>query len=360
MAAAPQCIMLAPGRAAAANTLLAIACSSGPAATTAAPRGDAIARPTAEIVSCVDLPRGDARSHNLSGLAWDPAERRLFAISDREKLITVLEPRPGFLGFDLRPSITLDIDVDVERWDGEALAIVDDRFLVVANETEGTVFSVDRTGRDATRLELPPFRGARDNLGLEGIGYAASAEGRYVFVVNEEALEGDGPVSTAAHGTVVRILRHPLDGGADLEVAYLTDPIFADGEPSDNGVSDLAPLSPERLLLIERAYVTGKGNAVRVYEVDLRAASNIAALPDARAAVPVSKRLVVDLAVVSDERCSTPPGPQRRKTLDNYEGLALGPTLEDGRRVVFLVSDDNMRASQAPRVLTLAVAPGAL
>jgi hypothetical protein len=351
--------MPSPGRAAVANALLAVACSSGPGATTAASRSGAIARPTAEIVSCVDLPHDDARSHNLSGLAWDPAERRLFAISDHDKQLTVLEPRQGFLGFDLRPSIALEIDLDVDHWDGEGLALAGDRFLLIANETEAAVFSVDRSGRGATRLQLPPFPRIRHNLGLEGIGYTASAAGRYVFVVNEEALEGDGPVSTTAHGTVVRILRHPLDGGADLEVAYLTEPIFADGDPSDNGVSDLAPLSPERLLLIERAYVTGHGNATRVYEVDLRGAQDIAGLADARAAVPVHKRLVVDLAQVSDERCSTPPGPQRKKTLDNYEGLALGPTLEDGRRVLFLVSDDNMRATQVPRLLTVALAPDA-
>jgi len=347
-----------PGRIALAGTLFAVACTAGPPVVPSARTAGPIAAPGTEILSCFDLPRDDARSHNLSGLAWDPAARRLFAVSDRDKLVTVLEPRPGLVGFDLRPAIALDIDV--EPWDGEALAIAGDRFLVVANETDGAVYSVDRSGGTATRLALPAFRGIRDNLGLEGIGYAASAQGRYVFVVNEEAFEADGPVSTAAYGTVVRILRHPLDGGADLEVAYLTEPIFAEGAPSDNGVSDLAPLSAERLLVLERGYVHGRGNAVRIYVVDLRGARNIAGLADARHAIPVAKRLVVDLALVADARCSTPPGPQSRRSLDNYEGLAVGPTLDDGRRVLFLVSDDNLRASQVPRVLTLAVAPGSL
>lgn len=346
-------------RTAVACTLLASACNAGPPRIATPGRG-AAASPAVDMISCFDLPRDDPRSHDLSGLAWDPSARRLFAISDHEKTLTVLQPRPGFLGFDLQPSIALDIDIDVEGWDGEALAIAGDRFLLVANETWPAVFSVDRAGHDATPLDLPWSRGMRDNLGLEGIGYASSAAGRFVFVVNEQAVESDGPTSTTASGTVVRILRHPLDGGADLEVAYLTEPVFAEGTPADSGVSDLAPLSPERLLVMERSYVQGKGNAILIYEVDLRGAPNIAALADARAAVPLRKRLIVDLARVSDERCSMPPAPQRRRSLDNFEGLALGPTLDDGRRLVFLVSDDNHRRTQVPRVITLALAPGVL
>lgn len=342
-------------RAAAMALVMATACSADPAAV--AHPGPAQA---AEIISCVDLPREDRHSHNLSGLAWDPAARRLYAISDRDKWLAVLEPRPGFTGFDLRPAIALDIDIDLAAWDGEALAIAGDRFLLVANEDQPVIFSVDRSGRGATRLELPAFRGARDNRGLEGIGYAAGPGGRYVFAVNEQALERDGPASTTAQGTVVRILRHSLDDRPDREVAYLTDPIFADGSPADNGVSDLAALSTERVLLIERAFVHGSGNAVRIYEVDLRGAQDVTGLPDARAATPVRKRLVMDLAVLIDGRCSMPPVAQRRKSLDNYEGLALGPTLPDGRRLLFLVSDDNDRPTQIPRLLTIALPPGAL
>src|SRR5262245_26131481 len=232
---------------------LLIACHASPAA---GPVLGKLPKPRPEVLSCVDLPRNDPRSHDLSGLAWDPAAHLLYALSDREPRIVVLAPRPDFEGYEFRPSIPLELPV--ERWDGEALALAGDRFLVVADETRQAVFSVDRQGRDAERISLPWFRGMRHNLGLEGIGYAKAPEGRYVFAINEEALEGDGPPATAAHGTVVRLLRHPLDGGDDLEVAYLTDPIFVDGAPGDNGVSDIAALSRDRVLVLERAYVVGK------------------------------------------------------------------------------------------------------
>jgi len=297
------------------------------------------------------------RSHELSGLAWDPAAQRLYAVSDRNQALTVLVPSPDLARFDLAPSIPLDIELP--RWDGEGIALAGDRFLIVANETVPAIFSVDRAGHDARPLALQLRPGLRDNLGIEGIGYAAAGPRRYVFTVNEQALEGDGPISTVEHGTVVRITRHSLDGEPVLEVAYLTDPVFTAGH-GDAGVSDLAALSPDRVLILERSWVRGAGNSIRIYAVDLRGAPSIAALDDARRAAPVAKRLVLDLATVDDSRCSTPPGPQRRKIFDNYEGLAVGPVLGDGRRVLFLVSDDNDSRQQLPRVLALALPPGEL
>jgi hypothetical protein len=341
---------------------LAAACHAEPAVPAAPPpvvaHAPAMAHPPVEVLSCVDLPRDDPRSHDLSGLAWDPGERLLYALSDRNPWIVVLAPRADLSAYELREPIALDLPV--ERWDGEALALAGDRFLVVADETEPAVFSVDRAGRGRTRVALPSFAGTRHNLGLEGLGYAASASGRYIFAVNEQALEGDGPTSSIDHGTVVRLLRHALDGGADLEVAYLTDPIFAAGARGDNGVSDIAPLSPERVLVLERAWAQGNGNSARLYEVDLHRARDVLALADARAALPVAKRLVADVALLPDQRCPLPSQWQRRRTLENYEGMALGPTLPDGRRVLFLVSDDNSRATQDARVLALAIAPSAL
>lgn len=311
-----------------------------------------------EVLTCIDLPRDDPRSHDLSGLAWDAADHLLYAISDRAPWIVVLAPRADLSAYELRDPIPLDLPV--ERWDGEALALAGDRFLLVADETEQAVFSVQRDGRGGTRVALPAFGATRHNLGLEGLGYAASPSGRYVFAANEQALEGDGPTSSVTHGTVVRLLRHPLDGGADLEVAYLTDPIFTAGPRGDNGVSDIAPLSPDRVLVLERAWVQGSGNSVRLYDVDLRTAKDVLGLADARAAAPIAKRLVVDIALLPDERCAQPSQWQRRRTLENYEGMALGPTLPDGRRVLFLVSDDNSHATQDARILALALAPGDL
>lgn len=49
------------------------------------------------------------------------------------------------------------------------------------------------------------------------------------------------------------------------------------------------------------------------------------------------------------------PGTQPNPILDNYEALAVGPTLADGRRLLFVTSDDNASTTQVARVLVLAV-----
>ena len=41
--------------------------------------------------------------------------------------------------------------------------------------------------------------------------------------------------------------------------------------------------------------------------------------------------------------------------LDNIEGMAIGPTLPDGRRSLILVSDDNFAATQFTQFLLFAL-----
>ncbi|HET9624160.1 MAG TPA: esterase-like activity of phytase family protein [Kofleriaceae bacterium] len=311
------------------------------------------ARP--EVLACLDLPADDPRSHNLSGLAWDGAAHRLYSISDRDRSIIVLAPDPTFTRVELQPSIALDIPQ--AAWDAEAVVLAGERFLVVANETEAAAFSVDRTGHDARPLALPPFPGIVHNLGLESLGFRDG----FVFAANEEALTGDGPLATASAGTVIRIVRRPLAGGADRAVAYRTEPIFAVGaKRSENGVSDLLPLGADRVLVIERAWVEDTGNAVRIFEVDLRGAPDVLGVADARTVAAARKRLVVDIGGLPEDRCPPSRSAQQHRTLENYEGIALGPVLPDGRQVMFLLADDNGGKRQSARMLTLALPPGAL
>ena len=49
--------------------------------------------------------------------------------------------------------------------------------------------------------------------------------------------------------------------------------------------------------------------------------------------------------------------PQPSPLLDNYEGLARGPALPDGRRAIIVASDDNGRSDQTARVLVLGTVP---
>ena len=115
-------------------------------------------------------------------------------------------------------------------------------------------------------------------------------------------------------------------------------------------------LTEHELLVLERGFVLGSGNTVRVYRVSLRDAtdvSDVASLATAGIAA-VEKELVFDLADCPP-RDATNPGPQANPLLDNFEGLALGPHLPGGRRALLLQSDDNFRSTQITRLIVVGV-----
>ena len=46
--------------------------------------------------------------------------------------------------------------------------------------------------------------------------------------------------------------------------------------------------------------------------------------------------------------------------LDNFEGMAFGPTLADGRRTLVLISNNNFNPLQSTQLLVLALDPAVL
>jgi hypothetical protein len=239
--------------------------------------------------------------------------------------------------------------------DGEGIARAAEVLYVVAIETAARVERFDPAGRYLGTLPLPArfAEHARSNKGLESLG--ASPSGRHLFTANEAALEIDGPPASETRGTLVRIVSLRLGAGVAREHAYRTEPLGA-GQGGSMGVSDLAALSDDELLVLERGYQRGYGNTVRVFRVDLRTAPDVSKLDALGENTAVLKKtLVVDLATLPSQRASH-PGPQPNPVLENYESLALGPSLPDGTRVVLLASDDNESAAQRPRVLVLGLA----
>jgi hypothetical protein len=90
------------------------------------------------------------------------------------------------------------------------------------------------------------------------------------------------------------------------------------------------------MLVLERAYIAGVGNSLRLYEVDTRDGSDTL---DAARLVPggfrpMAKRLVADFAQLGLSR------------LDNTEAMARGPALRNGNRTLVCLSDDNFNPAQ--------------
>ncbi len=196
------------------------------------------------------------------------------------------------------------------------------------------------TGRDGRHLgELPvpgnlkltgTNRGPRRNFGFEGLtftphGVAAMVEGpRYE----------DGEPPTVGHGAVTRLTVWDRRGRVRAQYAYPVDrlpaaPVPPDGA-ADSGVSEILAVDEHRYLALERSWIQGVDYKVKLYEFDVRGATNVLsrkALPGARYR-PVAKRLVADLG-----RYGSPT--------QNLEALAWGPRLSSGECTLVVGSDDN-------------------
>ncbi len=106
--------------------------------------------------------------------------------------------------------------------------------------------------------------------------------------------------------------------------------------------------------MLERSFVPGEGNTIRIYRVSLKGAEDVSDEPTLAnpALKPVNKELLVDLANCSSSGATT-PGTQENPLLDNYESLEIGPRLPGGRRTLLLQSDDNFNDVQVTRLVAL-------
>jgi len=246
-------------------------------------------------------------------------------------------------------------ELRVDPWTGD--------YLWAQEGERNPAFLIDPSIREAKRdgkyvrdLPIPanekmtPTTGPPQNLALEGLTFAAL--GSLVASSVEGPLLQDGPVPTVERGALSRITLQSRFGPILAQYAYPQEKIFATPVPptafSTTGVSSLLAVDqvdPTKFLVMERAFVTGVGNKIRIYEIDTKGATNVANLSTLSGAKvkPVKKRLLVDLADVP------------LSTIDNVEGMTWGPRLPNGERTLVLVSDNNFAATQVTQFIALAV-----
>jgi len=302
-----------------------------------------------ELWSVFDLP-DDPRSRELSGLCWEAATRTFWAVQDERKTIIPLQADDALKRWTLGPPIPLDVPGPLDL---EGIAATPSTFLLVS-ELGPRLIEVDRQGKLLRDHKAPSkFAEALKNKSFESLALDPSRT--VLYTTSETALPRDGAAITSGTGPRVRIVRIDIPNGEVTERAYATDEAVVGG--GDYGVADLAAIDTDDLLVLERGFRKGAGNLVRIYRVDLTDSASIcqgieALSADARV---LPKTLVVDLSKLPTGNMPPARAPQLTPLMENYEGMTLGPVLPDGRQSLVLVSDDNGRASQTPRVVVLAI-----
>lgn len=279
------------------------------------------------------LSSGTTRAAELSGIAY-AGETGYWAVGDNGAkaiwgVYTSLNLGTGRIRSSL---VTAAVEAPELGSDSEGIALRPGRGTAwVADEATSTIgeFSLS-TGAKVGSVAVPAiYRPAnvQGNFGLESLAFGDGS----LWTANEEALKSDGPLSTTAAGSWVRIQRFSGPEFAPAaQYAYLTDPIsqmspFVAVERS--GLVDLLVLPDGRLLALERELGGWLPRfRSRVYLLDLTGATDVATLPSLADGgfTPAAKTLLW----------------QGVFGFTNFEGMTLGPRLTDGSYSLLLVSDN--------------------
>jgi hypothetical protein len=233
-------------------------------------------------------------------------------------------------------------------FDGEGLVRLRGE-LLASSETEPSIRRFGRDGRERESLDVPaefrvaPAGQATRNQTFESL--TLTADGRTLLTAVEGPLSGDG--TTADGRSRIRVLRYDRTRHGGFAVGeqyhYVAD--------AGLGVAELLAVDEADVLVLERGFVAGQGNTVRIYRTSFANAADATGKPlgAADAPPPAYKQLVADLADCPSAG-ATNPSPQPNPLLDNYESLAFG----DRGRSLLVGSDDNFSAGQVTRLLRLA------
>jgi hypothetical protein len=217
--------------------------------------------------------------------------------------------------------------------------------------SQPAVRAMDLQGRHLGELRLPrnlrltgTDRGPRRNFGFEGL----TVTPRTITAVTEGPRYEDGPPPTVERGAPARLTVWSRHGGLRGQYAYPLDALPAAPSPptgeADSGVSEILAIDQFRYLALERNWIPGVDYRVRLYEIDLRGATNVLgrrSLAGGPPYQPVTKRLVHDLSSVLSP-------------VQNLESMAWGPRLASGECTLVIGSDDNFHPDEATQFLAFA------
>ncbi|MFN2190640.1 MAG: esterase-like activity of phytase family protein [Candidatus Promineifilaceae bacterium] len=350
------------------------------------PTAHPVSTPEVELLGMVEFKTGyrygETEVGGLSGITYNPEEGHYYVLSDDRGG----DDPPRFYVVDIDLSdgklddgdvIFLDVvallDEEGEQFkagtiDPESIEYLGPDALYISSEgnltaqplSEPFVAKFKLSGEKISSLPLPEkflpdssgTVGIRDNKAFESL--TSTPSGELLYTALENALQQDGTIPTFEKGSPSRLLEfNPSQAKPGREFVYMVEPIPVSpkqpGYSADNGLAELQALDDGRFLALERSYVEGFGNTVRIFVTNTDGASEVSSMPSLPESAagetsytPMGKHLLVDMVDLGIQP-------------DNLEAMAFGPRLPDGRQSLILVSDNNFNPSQTTQFIVLAL-----
>ncbi len=240
--------------------------------------------------------------------------------------------------------------------------------LLVSDEYGPSLIEINRAGQLVRRYELPAnvvprdaatgtanhasdtgnSAGKRTNRGFEGL--AISPDGRTVYAMLQSAMLDEG----GGNGAINRIVAFDSRTARPLaQYAYRME-----DSSQGRGISALVAINEHEFLVLER---NNRGLGVdanlaspnkKVYRIDLTGASDVSRLNLVTAAAgsytPVSKQATPWLDLASATALAHPSlSALQGVSPEKWEGLAIGPRLNDGSYLVLAGTDNDYSVTQS-------------
>lgn len=230
----------------------------------------------------------------------------------------------------------------------------DEKFLFVANESalvqdqqvrgkcrENNNNGAPREEKKEEKRERVPGDGAKKDSDNENSNSNWGNSGSSGYWLN-------GVWTSTSHqscGKIVRIVKYTKDDSAKNPFKYASEYKYELEPEVDNGLSEILAISGNKILTLERSWDSSKQKVTaRIYRVELK---DEAIIPTEMKSVnqiekhpSLPKTLVLDLDTVISKLSNG------FHNIDNFEGMAMGPVLKNGKRSLLLVSDNNFSTKQ--------------
>jgi len=267
--------------------------------------------------------------------------------------------------------IDADHPADSLRFDPEGVRIMADGTFLVSDEYGPFIDQFNASGQRVRRMPVPArFRcaapkptpqeeqaantsGRQSNRGFEGL--ALTPSGNRLVALLQSPLIQDGGVDAKGRriGINIRALSFDTASGKSTEFVYQLK------GPAD-GVSEILALDQTRFLVLERDGKSGhKADHRSLYLIDTAAATDISAIPalpqfDLPPTIkPVTKTELIDFLDPAFTLAGT-------GMPEKIEGLAFGPDLPDGRKLLIVTVDNDFKLDVPNEIWAFAITPAAL